>query len=171
MPIITITIPDSITFTSRGVEHVMHTGSYPADIIANLVIHGATQKGADSVADPKFADPDAAKIRVAEVDQNLIDGNWRKARGAAEGMSELDSELFAMARRAVVTAIMAKLGLKRAKELTDDHNKRADELAKTHMEAKRAEWTPIAEATIAARRAAKAGVKAEAAGIDLGDIA
>lgn len=151
----TITLPDSFIVSSRGVDYKIRTDLFPADMVVRGAIHGFTQKIADSLAD---------KAKVEGREQEVVDavcaaievGDWSRRREGGAGLSELDTEILRIARGAVQVAFMKKYGVKAVKNLTDEQEKTIDRLAGEYAERKADEYRPLAEASIAAKRAAKA---------------
>ena len=155
MTTFTVTLPYMFTVHSRGVDYTFATDQLPAAMVAMGAIHGFTQKLADSLADKAKVEGREAEV-VGAVWDAIVAGEWTRRRTAGPGMSELDTEIFRIARGKVVAAYMAKLGVKKVKELTDMQNEEIDGLATKAAEKHRDTFAPIAQAAIDARRAAKA---------------
>jgi len=155
MTTFTVELPDTFTVHSRGVDYQFDTLELPGAMVAVGAIHGFTQKLADSLADKAKVEGKERDV-VEAVWASIVAGDWTRRRAAGPGMSELDTEIFRIARGKVATAYMAKLGVKKVKELTDAQNEEIDGLATKAAEKHWATFAPIAQAAIDARRAAKA---------------
>lgn len=162
-----ITLPNTFTVHSRGVDYTFGIGAdFPTDMLAQAVIHGFTQKLADSLADKaKVAGKEAEVIDA--VWETICNGDWSRRRASGEaGLSELDTEILRIARAKVQAAYMAKHGIKAVKALSDAQTKAIDELATKLAERDRETFKPLAEQAIAARRA----IKSAGADLDLDNL-
>lgn len=155
MTTFTVTLPDSFTVHSRGVDYKFATDQLPAAMVAMGAIHGFTQKLADSLADKAKVEGREEEVIHAVWDA-IVTGEWTRRRTAGPGMSELDAEIYSMARAAIQKALMSKLDIKAVKNLTKEHIATIDKLTPEFAAKKADEYRPIAEQTIAANKAKKA---------------
>lgn len=79
---ITIELPETFGFTRAGHTFTCETAKFNADIIAQLVMHGATQKIGDAAAGKQGAD---ALTAMQGVYESLSNGDWGRTRGGGAG--------------------------------------------------------------------------------------
>lgn len=158
---VTIDLPATFSFESRGTTYTVGTDnpvdSLPADVVAQLALHGLKQKLADSLADKTKTEGKEEEI-IGKVYAALVAGEWRTKADAKPALSPLDSIIWDMIEKAVRTAIMARDKVTKVKSLTEAQLKEiADKtpLAFDKPE-NRERFRAAAEAELAARNAAKA---------------
>jgi len=154
MATFTVTLPDTFTVHSRGVDYQFDTLELRGSMVAVGAIHGFTQKLADSLADKAKVEGKERDV-VEAVWASIVAGDWTRRRAVGPGMSELDTEILRIARAKVQAAFMAKAGVKAVKALTDEQHGQIDELAKAAADKHRDTFAPMAQAAIDARRAVK----------------
>src|SRR5690606_24916362 len=108
-----IELPETIAITSRGVEVSLDLSKLSPDIVARLVIHGATQKVADAASGAAKLVSDEVTIEQAteslmtKARDALVAGEWSQRSGGGG----VDEETR-VARIVVRNAIKAKFGSK-----------------------------------------------------------
>ena len=83
-------------FQDEGTPIVFDINKMPDNIVANLALHGASQKIGDSYAGAA-GDYDAARKAAQSVIDQLIAGDWKAARAAGEPRTTLLVEALSRA--------------------------------------------------------------------------
>ena len=105
---ITITLPESVTFTRGGHEMTFTVANLSPDIIVELVAHGLTQKVGDAAAGKSG---DEALAAMQKVYDGLAEGYWGVKRSGAAGRSTLETAMIALARKAAKPGIAGYKGM------------------------------------------------------------
>lgn len=159
----------AIDLASRGKSVSLDLSKLTPDIIARLVVHGATQKVADAAAGAKklaqenlganASDDevnelaaDIGKSLMQKVVDNLLAGNWGVERGTSAAVDPIVAEIRTLLRG----KIKAKMAAEKWKALSlDERNDLADSIFAKLPEEKRAEIESAAKSEIARKKAAK----------------
>ena len=162
---IKVTLPASFAFKRAGHVFTVTTADLSADIIAQLVMHGATQKIGDAAAGKGGKDgeasPDALKAMQAAYDA-LASGDWGRTRG---GDAEPEINRFI---RAVVKSALGEVNKTKLAALdADDRPAFLWELFESLSDDKKAKVIEQAEADKALADKRKASGKAFAKSIAL----
>lgn len=149
---------DEVRYVRVGTDldaYEFDAGQLTDEIRARLMWHGLQQKLADSRAgmnrNTKDYSPDKAQALVDKVAANLIAGEWGRERGGGNTMNRLDARIMKLCREKVRDAVKAK-GMK-VKDLADGV---FDAKVAEYYEKAYETLRPVAEAQLAAERAAKA---------------
>lgn len=168
----TIDLPATHVVTSRGKHVTIDLASIPEDVVTKLVLHGLTQKVADSAASATGdartalgdkATDEAVKVKAAElgasamqdVVDNLVKGIWGAVRTGG-GITPLQAALRGVARTLFIASFN---DAKRAKWKALDaeaRNTKLDEVIAAQSAEVLAAWTAQAEENIKAEKARKA---------------
>jgi hypothetical protein len=81
---ITLGLHPEVSFKRADVNFTVDVESLPAEILADLIYHGLTQKIGDAAAGVKD-DPDTAKEKMRAVYAALQNGVWGRERSASAG--------------------------------------------------------------------------------------
>lgn len=183
---ITVTLPENFAVTSRGKSVNVRVDQLNAEIVAQLVLHGLTQKVSDSAAsatkeaiiqvsgnekaDAKtyaaMSDADKAKVVAMAADiglawmdetrTNLEKGIWGATRVAGAGVTPLQSALRAVCRGLLVASFDDKAKAKWKDMDSAARNAKLDEVIAKQTDEVKAAWTKEAEQAIADEAAKKA---------------
>jgi len=165
-----IELPETIAITSRGVEVSLDLSKLSPDIVARLVIHGATQKVADAASGAAKLVSDEVTIEQAteslmtKARDALVAGEWSQRSGGGG----VDEETR-IARIVVRNAIKAKFGSKSPEWAKFTGLSDAEQIAKLdEIRAANADaFQPAIEAELERRRKAAAEKAKLAKGLDI----
>ena len=96
-------------FQDEGEAIVFDINKMPDNIVANLALHGASQKIGDSYAGAN-GDYDAARKAAQTVIGQLVAGDWKAARAAGEPRTTLLVEALARATGQTMDKCAAVIG-------------------------------------------------------------